>query len=65
MADSGLLNTLKSLISKDDARQWAAVNNYEVEESGNALFIAGYTLVFNENGRLFFVEPRVEQGNAL
>lgn len=63
MAD--ILTTLKSLVNKDDARQWAAVNNKTVTEKGETFIIDDYTLVFNEDGRLFFVERRVPEGNAL
>ncbi|QIN94002.1 hypothetical protein PP459_gp006 [Streptomyces phage Wakanda] len=63
MAD--ILSVLKTLVNKDDARRWAAVNNQTITEKGDAMIIGDYTLVFNEDGRLFFVEPRVPEGKPL
>jgi hypothetical protein len=69
MARADVLNALKALVNKDDARQWARVNNQKVTEKGDAIIIGEgedtYTLVFNEDGRLFFVEPRVPEGKPL
>jgi hypothetical protein len=66
MARADVLNALKALVNKDDARQWARVNNQTVTEKGDTMIIGGeFTLVFNENGRLFFVEPRVPEGKPL
>jgi predicted RNA-binding protein with PUA-like domain len=60
-----ILTTLNTLVNKDDARHWAAVNNYEAIEQDDTMIIGDYVLTFNLDGRLSFVERRVPEGNAL
>ncbi|QBZ72295.1 hypothetical protein SEA_CIRCINUS_8 [Streptomyces phage Circinus] len=52
---------LKTLVDKDDVRRWAAVNNIEITEKGDSAFVVGdFTVVFDDYGKVFFVERRPE-----
>ncbi|AVD99212.1 hypothetical protein SEA_BILLNYE_7 [Streptomyces phage BillNye] len=52
---------LRTLIDKDDVRQWAAVNNTELVEEGEYIFRVGdFAVIFDEYGKVAAVERRAE-----
>lgn len=59
------IDMLRTLVHKDDARRWADVNNKEIIEKGDTLFIDEYILTFTEDGRLSGVEQQIRPGRPL
>lgn len=59
MADSW--SVLTTLIDKEDVRRWAAVNNIEpVDNADGSILVGEYTVVFDDYGKVSFVERRAE-----
>ncbi len=54
-------SVLRTLINKEDVRQWAAVNNAEIIEEGDYLFrIGDFAVIFDAYGKVATVERRAE-----
>jgi hypothetical protein len=64
MADAwGVLTTL---VDKEDVRRWAAVNNTEtVDNADGSLLVGEFTVVFDDYGKVSYVERRAEHTEPL
>jgi hypothetical protein len=59
-------NILRTLIDKDDVRQWAAVNNTELVEEGDYIFRVGeFAVIFDAYGKVAGVERRAEHDEPI
>jgi hypothetical protein len=59
MADTW--RVLTTLVDKEDVRRWAAVNNIEpVDNADGSILVGEYTVVFDDYGKVFYVERRAE-----